>query len=240
MFLGACTVTTSETLFFDQVTFTQKESVLSRKKYPFNPDEKAREPLRTSRKVVMIKDSTTEITYSWKERMKRHLKYGKFYLQKTSSDTSNIDVKTDLTSSQYMVSGSFKPPKNAIGFGGHSEKGIVFREDGSCIHSYGTTASDSPLSSVYRRLGEYKVLNDTIYTVYYLGKQQSKSINRTADSTKLLGIDFLPWDVIKPYVVNYVFSTNNDSLYKISGNVSYPYLIATDTLKLLPKNPKLY
>lgn len=231
-------MSTTETLFFKQVTYTQKETRLSRKKYPFNPDEKAREPLRLSREVVVIKDSTTKITYTWKERMKRHVKYGKFYLQKTTSDTTNINVKANLTYSSYMFSGSFIAPENTIHTSRYSEKGITFNVDGSCVHTYGTTGSDTPISSLYQRLGEYKVLNDTIYIVYYLGKQKTRSINKFTDSTKSASINELSWGVIKPYQVNYVLSDHNDSLRKISKDIFYKYLIAKDTVRLLPTQNK--
>lgn len=227
LILSACAVQTTDTFFFGQLTYTEKTSLLSRKKYPFNPEEKAREPLRRYKKVVFIKDSTTQITYTWKERKRNHIKYGKFYHEKTTSDTSQIEVITNWLNSDYLLSGKFLPPDNAIPYSRYSEKGLTFLEDGSCIHAYQTNHSDSPSSSFYQNLGEYKILNDTLHIVFFLGKNYFKSHNKLKESNQ--SFDVLPWRVIQPYQVSYVISSNNDTLRKISKDIFYPTLVAKDT-----------
>jgi hypothetical protein len=235
--LFGCFVTKPEPSFFGQVTYIEKTSWLTRRFYRFDRDDSRREPIRISRKLVVIKDSTTELTYKYKEgRIKRHRVHGRFYLDKIKSDTAKIKMKNNsLVYSDFHLIGAFSRPENAVRFP-NSEKEIIFYEDGSCIHSWTSTCSDSPCGSEYQRLGEYKIFNDTIYTVYFLGRQYSRSLNKSNNSTK--SIDEVSWRVTAPYTVNYVLSTKNDTLRKLYDSrerVFESYLIASDTIKLYKK-----
>lgn len=237
-FLCACIVTKSEPSFFGQVTYIEKTSWLTRKAYRFDPDDTERIPFRTSRKVVVIKDSITELTYAWKEgRIKRHKEHGRFNLVKVTSDTAKINVKNNsLVYSDFHLIGAFLPTKNAIPVSNHSEKGIVFYEDGSCIHSWTTTGNESGSSFEYQRLGEYKVFHDTIYTVYFLGRNYSSQIKRSINYP-VQSIDEVFWRVIEPYTINCVLSDENDTLRKFYDSrekAFESFLFATDTTKLIP------
>lgn len=237
MLLSACMVTKSEPSFYGQVTFIEKSSWLTRKVDRFDEDGATREPIRISRKVHVIKDSITELSFKHNQgRIKRHIVHGRFYLDKISADTTKMLVKNNsLIYSDFQLVGMFLPPANAIKSARYSEKGIVFYEDGSCFHSWATTCSDSPCGSEYQRLGEYKVFNDTIYTVYFLGRNYSSSMNQSANTIK--SIDEALWRVTEPYTVNYVLSGKNDTLHKFYDSreqVIESYLVAADTIKFIP------
>lgn len=238
LFFGACATITTETLFFEQVTYTEKSSFLTRKKYPYNPDETAREPIRTFSEMVIVKDSITQFTYSFKERQKRSRKDGVFYLQKVDFDTSVVDIKTTIINSDFNLVGAYNSIKNSIRHSVYSGKGIVFQSDGSCIQTYRTTHNESSYSALNMRLGEYKILNDTLYIVYLLGKSYSKMFERMNPSVK--SIDDLTWKIIKPYSANYAMSSTNDTLRKISKDIFNDFLIAVDTFKLLPTKSILH
>jgi len=238
LLLSACTTITTETLFFEQLTYTEKSSFLTRRKYRFNPDETAREPIRKASKMVLIKDSTTQLSYSFKERLKRSRKHGEFYLQKVDFDTSVVNKKATIVTSDFNLIGAYNPPKNVIRYSVFTGKGIVFKGDGSCIETYRTTQNETAYSSLNRRLGEYKIVNDTLYIVYFLRKGYSSMFQRNNPSFK--SIDDVSWSIMKPYCANYVMSAANDTLRLISKGISSELLVAADSVTLLPKNANLH
>jgi hypothetical protein len=240
-FICACIVKKSEHSFFGQVTSVQKTSLLTRKVYSF---EKKREPIRVSRKVVVLKDATTRLIYRCKEgSIKSHAVYGKYYLDKVRADTIKMMRKNNsFVSSDFQLIGAFLPAKYSIMGQTYWEKGIVFYEDGSCVHSWVTAGGgDSPSSSEHKRLGEYKIFNDTIYTVYFLDKYYLRLIKPQQNHIK--SIDETPWLATEPYLVNYLLSSKNDTLltfYDSRKPVDKSYLFAADSIKLIPTRKILH
>lgn len=236
--ISGCTVPKEAKEYcFGQIRYDQ----LISKKEIINDDYES-VPHISKTKVTVLKDSFSKIVYSNKI---IYRKYKDEYCLsvKNSSDTDRLTlIDNEYFKSDFQISGKFSPIAQKPHFPSGGYRGTVFHKDGSCVETWYKSYSDSWGAIKSQSLGEYRYVQDTIYVTFFLNRSIRTNLRRSSDNA-LLNINDIQWNVREPYSLKYTFSNNQDTLNKIYGSKydkTFPYLVLSGTLKLLPTKPKLH
>lgn len=223
--LGACvTIDKKESFLFEQISFEEQIS-----KGEVKSDDYSDSPKRVDRQVSVRRDSLIQIIYTTKRTSKRD-KQGVYTLEINSSDTTEIDPSLKhFVPSEVTIDGSFIRPKTDFPMIESSKK-LIFNMDGTCIESSVRNCSDSPCSTLHERIGDYRMINDTLHVTFYLGRSWFSG------HSHLIQLKDVQWHVTQPISYQYMLSSKLDSLmiYNDHSRTMDLFLVAGDTIRVTP------